>query len=320
MVIKLDKKDVKILSILDWNAKMPLTQIAKHTGLNKDVVRYRIANLEKEEVIDRYYTLININKLGLMTIRIYFDFVGINKKIESKIINYLDKRFGAGQIFILNGEYDLGIISWETSVYDIDKKLRAFKKLYGNYVNKEALSIFIKLSHYSRKIFENSKEIVSLKKEEVIDLKETDFKILFELSKNARISSTDLSVKLRIPQTTVINVIKRLEKERIILGYRANIDIGKIGYENYFLEIYTDRGKEIEEIENYAKNHKNCIYTDLVFPGADIEIETEFNNKNELLVFIDELKTKFKSIKKIKYWSTLKYLKNNYLPEIKSKL
>jgi len=39
--MKLDKKDKQILSILDWNARIPLTQLAKKTRLNKDVVRYR---------------------------------------------------------------------------------------------------------------------------------------------------------------------------------------------------------------------------------------------------------------------------------------
>jgi len=37
--------------------------------------------------------------------------------------------------------------------------------------------------------------------------------------------------------------------------------------------------------------------------------------KKDLLDFIDELKTKFKSIKKIKYCSTLEYHKINYFPD-----
>lgn len=313
-MIKLDKKNIQILSILDWNARMPLTQIAKKIRLNKDVVRYRIANLEKEGVIEGYYSLINIPKLGYITFRIYLDFVNTNKEIEDKIINYLDKKFNAGQIFKIDSEYDLGILVWEKSVYDLDKKLKELKKLFGNYISKEVMSVFTVLNHYPRKTFESDKKVVSLKEENIINLKESDFKILIELSKNARISSTDLSVKLKIPQTTVVNRIKELEKTETILGYRAKINIEEIGYENYFLEIYTHKSKEIKKIENYAMNHKNCIYTVLVFPGADIEIETEFQSKQELLKFIDELKSKFKSIKKIRYWSTLKYEKCNYLP------
>ena len=60
---------------------MPLTEIAKKVGLNKDVVRYRIEKLEKEKVILGYYALIDTHKLGYLTIRIYK--AAINKMIAT---------------------------------------------------------------------------------------------------------------------------------------------------------------------------------------------------------------------------------------------
>ena len=69
---KLDNKDLHLLSVLDWNARMPITQIAKRVQLNKDVVRYRIKNLEEQGIIKGYYSLIDLNKLGYITFRGYF--------------------------------------------------------------------------------------------------------------------------------------------------------------------------------------------------------------------------------------------------------
>ena len=315
--MKLDKKDMQILSILDWNARTPISQIAKQTRLNKDVVRYRIRNLEKNGVLEGYFTLINTHKLGYITIRLYFDFIDVTEGIQRRIIDFLDKKFDAGQIFTTDGEYQLGIITWEKSVFTLDKKLKHFKELFGDYINKDILSIFTTFHHYPRKIFSNNLKNISLKEEKtIIQLKKNDVNILQELSKNARISSSELSVKLNIPQRTIAHRIKELEKQHIILGYRAQINIKSLGYENYFLEIYTHKGQEIREIEMFAKNHKNCISSDIVFPGADIELETEFRNKTELWAFLNQLKAKFKSIKKIKYWSTLTYEKTNYLPKV----
>jgi Lrp/AsnC family leucine-responsive transcriptional regulator len=318
--MKLDKKDLHILGILDSNARIPIKKIAKQTRLNKDVVRYRIRNLEKNKIIEGYYAIINTPKLGYMTIRLYFDLVDCDANTQKELIEHLDRAFNAGQIFAIDGEYQLGILAWEKSAYDVEKKLKKLKSLFGDNINREALAIFTTLNHYPRKIFHSTqKEGVTLKEEEKTELRKNDLKILSELSKNSRISTTELSLKLKIPQRTIAYRIKELEKKGIILQYRAKINTNLLGYTNYFIEIYTHKNKEVKEIEMFARLSKNCIYSDTVFPGADIELETEFQNKTELLDFINELKDKFKAVKKIKYWSTLNYEKINYFPgEIKS--
>ena len=280
--MKLDNKDLQILSILDWNGRIPISKLSKKTRLNKDVIRYRINNLEKDRVLEGYYTIINTSKLGYLTFRIYFDFSNINKETENKIIEYLDKNFNAGQIFSIDGDYQIGIICWEKSVYNLYKKLNEFKKKFGNPLIKEDLSVFILLNHYPKKYIKgSSNDVVSIKEETETKIKEEDIKILIELSKNARISSVDLSIKLKIPQSTIINRLRQLSKEKIILGYRANIDIEKIGYQNYYLEIFTNNSEDIEDIITFSKNNLNCTYSSKIILGADLEIETEFKSKQK---------------------------------------
>ncbi len=313
--INLDKKDIQILGILDWNARMPLTQIAKKIRLNKDVVRYRINNLEKNGVIEGYYTVINTSKLGYITIRVYLDFINVNNVIEKKIINYLNKNFNASQIFSIEGEYQLGIIAWEKSIFDLDRKMRDFKKLFGNYINKEQISIITLFNQYPRKFLLDNKQVIKIEESELFKIKEDDLRILSEISKNSRVSSVDLSFKLKIPQTTIIHRIKELEKAKIILGYRVKINISKLDYQNYFIEIYTKNNSEVNKIIDFSIANKNCIYSLNVFPGADLELETEFTDKLELFDFINHLRNSFKSIKKIKYWSTINYHNINYFPQ-----
>src|SRR3989344_3406463 len=97
-IMKIDIKDKKILALLDRNARISITQIAKKARLNKDVVRYRINNLEKSKIITSYYTIISANRLGYAAYRIYFDFINLNPELEKKLIIYLNKKFKAGQI------------------------------------------------------------------------------------------------------------------------------------------------------------------------------------------------------------------------------
>jgi len=313
--MELDKKDLQILSILDWNARMPLTQIAKKIKLNKDVVRYRIKNLEERKIIEGYYTLINLTKLGYLTFRIYFDFIDLTKETETKLIDFLNKKFNAGDIFSREGEYQLGIIVWEKSIYEFEKKLRKFKNEFGDYIKNLEFTIFTEFNHYSLNEFnKNFFEAISIKENEEMKINDSDFKILKELAENSKISSVDLNEKLKIPQTTIIHRIRDLEKKKIILSYRAKINFSKLCYENFFLEIFTHNNKDVSEIEKYLRSHKNCTYSVLGIFGADIEAECEFKSKKDLVVFIEELKMQFKSIRKIKYCSTLKYYKIKYFP------
>lgn len=314
-MLKLDKKDLQILSLLDWDCRMPITQIAKKIQLNKDVVRYRIKHLEEQGVVSGYYSLIDISKLGYLTFRGYLAFIDINEKIEEEIVSYLGRKFEAGIIFSRDGEFQIGFISWEKSVYEFQKKIKKFKEQFGDYLEKIEFTIFTEFNHYSLNEFnEKFSKNISIKEEEQVFLKKEDLEILKELSNNSRISSVELSEKLNIPQTTIVHKIKDLEKKKIILFHRTEINFSKLGYENYFLEIYTHNGKDVEKIEEHMRSNKNCIYSVIGIFGADIEIECEFKIKKDLLDFIRELKEKFKTIRKIKYCSTLKYYKMKYFP------
>jgi len=64
-----------------------------------------------------------------------------------------------------------------------------------------------------------------------MDLK--DRKILHELDKNARISASEIAKRIRLSKNSVINRIKRLEQEKIILGYNTLTNINNLGYTTY---------------------------------------------------------------------------------------
>ena len=83
-----------------------------------------------------------------------------------------------------------------------------------------------------------------------IDLK--DKKILHELDKNARISFSEIAKKIRLSKNSVINRIKEMEKEQVILGYNALININNLGYATY--DVYLKfRGTSIEKEQQIIK-------------------------------------------------------------------
>ena len=72
MVIKLDLKDKKILTLLGKNSRISNSQIAKKEGLSKPAVEYRLKRFEKNDVVLAYYAIIDFTKLGYSQYKIYF--------------------------------------------------------------------------------------------------------------------------------------------------------------------------------------------------------------------------------------------------------
>jgi Lrp/AsnC family transcriptional regulator for asnA, asnC and gidA len=62
-------------------------------------------------------------------------------------------------------------------------------------------------------------------------LDSTDQRILLELKQNCRRSYRELAASTGISPATLIERIKRMEREGVITGYSANFDYLKLGYE-----------------------------------------------------------------------------------------
>jgi DNA-binding Lrp family transcriptional regulator len=58
-MVKLDKKDKKILEVLDQNARLSIADISRKTGIQRDSVLYRINKMQKQQVIRFFHAVIN---------------------------------------------------------------------------------------------------------------------------------------------------------------------------------------------------------------------------------------------------------------------
>jgi Lrp/AsnC family transcriptional regulator for asnA, asnC and gidA len=64
----MDEKDLKIIEILEKNARTPYTEIASILGISEGTVRNRIEKLGREGVIKRYTIEVDPKKMGYQTI------------------------------------------------------------------------------------------------------------------------------------------------------------------------------------------------------------------------------------------------------------
>src|SRR3989338_6643284 len=112
---KIDLVDYKILRILDWNGRRPLSLIAKQISSNKDVVAYRLKKLEEEGIITRYFPVLDMGRMGYYTSRLYFDLEEMDETKEKEFLAFLSRELNAGIIFRMDYPYRYGILLWTKS-------------------------------------------------------------------------------------------------------------------------------------------------------------------------------------------------------------
>jgi DNA-binding Lrp family transcriptional regulator len=118
---------------------------------------------------------------------------------------------------------------------------------------------------------------------------ETDEKILKNLMVDARVSARQLALRLGMSTVTILSRIKKLEKEKIILGYTAIIDHEKLGYSlTAIIEIVAKNDKIVEIEDEISKFENVCGVYDIT-GSTDTLIIAKFKERSELSTFVKKL-------------------------------
>jgi len=322
METKLDLKDRKILNELDINSRQSFTKISKAVGLSKEVVNYRIKRLIKEGIIKSFYPIINITKLGFSSFRIFLRFQNLSTEKEKGIVNYLKNQDSVGWIVSVKGNWDINFVTWNTSNKEFQLFWKGFLEKYKSNLSDYKISIITQLHQYSKSYILDKKgyQISVIGENEELKIDKTDYNILKILSKNCRETSLEIAEKIHKTEKVVRDRIKRLIKNKIILGFSTVIDLNKIGYSYFKLHLNLNNfdEKEIKGLLDYSKINPNIIYYTETIGGYDFELDIHAKNSSEFFQIIKNIKNKFpKLIKDFEFLQYDEEYKMSYLPEIK---
>jgi len=319
MGIKLDLKDKKILTLLDEDARLSNSQIAKKVGLSKPAVEYRLKRFEKNNLIFQYYTIIDFTKLGYSQYKIYFKFQDTTLEDEQKIINYWDKSNNSVWVAQILGRWDLAVSVIARSNFEFGKVLSKFMNKFSKFILEKDVLLTEYSPIYSREYLTETKpsEFVYGVPSKIYDLDETDKKILKDLSKNARINIVDLAEKTKLSRDIINYRLKKLTKEKIIFQYRCYLNLQNLGINHYKIIFRTknlDEQSE-KEIKSYVTQHKKATQFLKLIGSWDLEIEFETENEDELYKILTDIRKRFSHVIRdfdiLRITETYKY---NYFP------
>ena len=120
-MLKLDATDIKILEILQENARITTKALADRLNLSTTPVFERVKRLEREDLIKKYVALVDQRKLGLKLIA--FISISLTKHSRSyleKFVNEVNQYPEVMECYHIAGNYDflLKIVVKNMEVYE----------------------------------------------------------------------------------------------------------------------------------------------------------------------------------------------------------
>ncbi len=245
----LDKIDKKLLYRLHLNARSPISQIARSTGLTREVVAYRMKKFEEEGIIKSYITKINQSFFceGIGTV--LFKLVRFDENRLNEILEFLKKHKAVNWIAELSGTADIVITLLYKNSEDLANIISEMIIFMGNTLKEHHLSLYITEYKFERQGIIHFKapehlpeHIISFgEHEKQFKIDKNDVIILKELAKNCRIRNVELAEKTGLSEDMVRLRIKKLERQKLILGHTITLDINKFGLEAYYIALQIEK-------------------------------------------------------------------------------
>ena len=126
---ELDSKDIRILNLLQENAKMSFAEISKRLDIPESTVRYRVEQLEKKKVITGYVALVNPRKIGLPITAIMQ--VKINPQELRDTSRRLSKFKELRHLFKTTGTYDMVSVVNVRDITQLNELMESVKQIEG---------------------------------------------------------------------------------------------------------------------------------------------------------------------------------------------
>ncbi|MBU0591190.1 AsnC family transcriptional regulator, partial [Candidatus Micrarchaeota archaeon] len=285
----IDWKDRQILFQLDEDSFQPAATIAKKIRLSKQVVGYRIAELQRKGILRRCCVIVNEAKLGYAFFKFYLKYKKVDKKLEEEIISFFNKHSDVGLLDTCDGRFDMFLGVWAKDTHHLYKTYKELFEEYGRYF--EDISISIVETAYNSKrgylIGERTKSEVPLFGGEIEytpQIDELDRKILAMLSKDARSRIVDIAKKLKITPNAIGYRIKNMKEKEVIQGARIVLDRNKIGFLSYKVLVKVDSfdEREVRRFLAHVTQHPNIIDIDLCLGDWNIELDVEIEDYNDI--------------------------------------
>jgi Lrp/AsnC family transcriptional regulator, regulator for asnA, asnC and gidA len=321
-MLKLDKKDKKLLYYLSENCRYSNTQLSKKVNLNKNSVQYRIKRLIKNKIITKFACVLNLNALKLNTITLFLRFnIDINENKE--IMEYLANHPYINWAVVLSGQWDVFVEVISKDLYHMEELINEIKNKFNNYLNscESYISLPIKVEHLLHDFFKD----INIKKEPIKKITPSPYKlttkdknILTLLNKDSSQSLLAMAKKLNMSIDIVRYRIKNLVEKGIIMKFFSEVNVKELGYTEYVYKIKLSNASNeyINKLKIKLEDNINISYAFSDITGFNIIFVCRFKDTEGIDKLSRELRKEFSAIiNKQDYFIIRKQIVFNLFPK-----
>lgn len=296
MFNQLDRLDRKLLTVLDTDSRQSYSKMAKALKLGNDLIEYRISKYLELRLIDRFSVVADPFAVGWWVIKNYVKLKSNQKKLSS-LLELVKKNRNTYWVAEFHGRFDLLFSYIAITPNDCRNFEEDFKNKSRDSILNYQVVLPTKVTRFSKKYINSTKgtEYVFTSNKPQVSVDEIDISIISLLYENARYTLKDLAEKISLTPTTVNNRIQKLEEEKVILGYRFQLNYQVFGVLFFKLLLQlTDHSRDYrDKLFDFCRQHPNVTCFIEQVGAYPIEIEVEIPDYQNLNEFVDLFREKF---------------------------
>jgi len=296
--VRLDASDMKILQALSLDARTSLTRLARRVGLSKQVLSYRLKQLERKKVIRGYHAIPNLAVLDLTHYRMFLKYQGMTVEKEQDLINCLKGQKEIAWLTLLEGDFDLEFVAWARRLEEFSAIYDGILERFGSYFGEKYFSIATRLEYLSARFLDGETKASVLAigdRDGRFNPDELDRKILNELNRDGRLSLAALARACGVPVVAIKARLDNMLDKKVIVGFGLKINHNLIGftYRKVFLKLNNQSEEAQARLWAYLRRQRNVIFILKTIGSYDMEFEVMTASNEEFYNLMRDFRSGF---------------------------
>jgi Lrp/AsnC family transcriptional regulator, leucine-responsive regulatory protein len=320
-IMLLDLLDKKILFELEKDSSIPVSILAKKIKRSKESVNYRINRLKERNILRNCTAIVDMSKLGYLTFRVYIQWQNMTLQLKEQFYKDVGMNENIWTTTELHGKWDFAFFIGIKR----DEYIEKFHKIWNNLMSKYKplianykIAIYAPVYNFNKRFFYDDKTMISRIYGEggVVEHDELDETILPIYSSDVRQSLVTIAKQAKTSIETVRRRIRELERKKVIVGYKIDLNLPKLGFQGYRVDFALNSMDRTRELFEYIKYHKHFYQINKSIGGADFECEIVVKDLAHLLEILEDIMQKFKgTVKNYEYMGYTGFPKLSMVPD-----
>lgn len=317
------KVNFDMIYLLSESSRLRINEVGKLIRRSSQRLKYNLKMLEKKAIIKNPYTVFDYSYFGILLFRVYFKGAYISKKDKENILKKIYNNPYITSIYELSGEFDLILEFCTSNPSRFNKELKKLSSLIPTLNNYKVILNVVSHLFTRQYLLKNDAyspigvDIILGGDREMKQFSKNELSIIKTLLSNPKIKLTKLAEETKLNVKTSNSLLRLLQEEKVVKGFKCVVDTNKLGIEKFrlFLKLHNINPERDKELLNFAKLKKEIVQLNKTVGDWDTEIDIEAFDRNKIRAIIVELREEFKDI--IQTFNLIEfftYYKRSFLP------